>query len=246
MALRPPKDPKAGVTNAQLEDSDNKRMHTEANQALRAFEQGVGGRQKLVETLQYAALTTEQSQIVGMIADPRNDNKSLGTICRSAKINFGQLLQLFKDAGFIRAQLAAFEKVWDGLPAVAGDVMMRSIPHDMECQGCLGTKEVTIKVMEPDSEGRKHPIDKTVPCGFCRGTGLIKVIPDLEHQKVALEIGGILKKGQGIQVGVQVNTGGALVTPDDMKDFRGASDKLLYPARDRGSSEIVDAEVVDE
>lgn len=129
-----------------------------------------------------------------------------------------------------------------------GDTTERlgSIPHDMECQGCLGTKEVTIKVMEPDSEGRKHPIDKTVPCGFCRGTGLIKVIPDLEHQKVALEIGGILKKGQGIQVGVQVNTGGALVTPDDMKDFRGASDKLLYPARDRGSSEIVDAEVVDE
>jgi len=220
-------------------------MHTEANQALRAFEVGVGGRAKLVETLQYATLTDEQSLIVGMIADPQNDRKALGTICRSAKINFGQLLQLFKDAGFIRAQLAAFEQVWNGLPRVAGDVMMRAVPHSVECQACLGTKVVTIKVKGAD--GKK--IDQEVPCRFCKGTGQITVIPDLEHQKVALEIGGLLKKGGAIQVGVQVNNQGALVGPDDMKDFRGASDKLLYPARRRGEEETgdtVDAELVEE
>lgn len=232
--------PRLAPGNVDLEDRRNKRMHTEANQALRAFEEGVGGRAKLVENLQYATLTDEQSIIVGMIADPQNDRKALGTICRAAKINFGQLLQLFKDAGFIKAQLAAFEKVWEGLPRVAGDVMMRSIPHQIECQACFGTKEVTVKEKVDGKD-----IEKQIPCRFCRGTGQITVIPDLEHQKVALEIGGLLKRGQGIQVGVQVNNSGALVSPDDMKDFRGASDKLLYPARRRGE-EPIDAELVED
>jgi hypothetical protein len=222
--------------------------------ALKVFEDQVGGRDKLIEHLSHATLTDDQTYLVGMIADPRNSRKSLATIAALAQVHVGQLYKFFQEAGFVKAQLAAFEKIWKGLPAVAEDVMAKAVPRQIECPTCRGVGELTYEVKQ---EGWKKgdPIGEEIKaCWNCQGEKKVWVEPDLETQKVALQIGKVLTPG-GVQVGVQVNTqqnfsGG--LSSDHLRDFRAASDRVLFPTkRRRGeeppaeAEEPIEAEVVE-
>lgn len=201
--------------------------------ALREFEEGVGGRDKLVAHLNHSALTKEQEYLVGMIADPANAKKSLATIAKMAKVPFGQLIKFFTEAGFVRAQLAAFEKVWGNLPEVAGDVMEKAVPRTVECGPCHGSGRMVYEV-KPEGWKKGDSVgEEEKDCWNCFGKKTVLLEPDHEVQKTALELGGLLKRG-GVQVGVQVGVqqnNQTVLGADFLRDFRGATDKILFPSR---------------
>ncbi len=219
-------------------------------EACRNFETEVGGRDSLVAQLVHARLTPEQDLLVGAIADPTNDAFSLARICALHGIRFGDLLIVFRDAGLVRAQLAAMRKVWERLPQVAGDVMDRAIPHLLECPACRGTKvRVKFRAVKKSKEAPDGVKEVQVPCLRCAGTGEILVQPDLDRQKVALEVGGMLRQeGGGVQVNVQAQAQAGV-----FGNFAAASDAVLYPqpaappvsSAVEDGEEPVDAEVVE-
>ena len=81
--------------------------------------------------------------------------------------------------------------------AVVADVMHRSKPHEVTCTDCAGVGQVT---PEPT---RKHPNPSPAPCESCRGAGRRLCQPDLDRQKVALELGQLLTKSGGINLSQQ-------------------------------------------
>lgn len=217
--------------------------------ALSVFEKACGGREKLVEHLNHSALTGEQEYLVSMIADPANEKKSLATIAKIAKVPFGQVIKFFQDAGFAKAHLAASRKIWKRLPAVAEDVMAKAVARDLTCPECVGVGELTYYT-KPSGWKKGDPLDSEVKaCWKCQGLKTVRVEPEHEVQKTALEIGGLLKRGVqvGVNVGVQTNNSFAMLGVDHLKNFRAASDRILFPSR-RGQGapegETVDAEVV--
>lgn len=225
--------------------ADVQRPSRPVQDALKVFEGEVGGRAALVAHLAHAAEEDNgTAYLVGMIADPRNDEKSLGTICEIAGISFPRLITLFKNAGFARAQLGAFQRVWDLLPEVAGDVMTRSVVHWVTCPTCLGDKFTERVIPAREKRDRKTKEVVTVPeqrireeCGSCRGRGEVEREPDRERQKIALEIGGLVQRGAGVQVNVdssrQVNNN-LLLVGTELKNFRADSDRALYGEPRRG------------
>jgi hypothetical protein len=102
--------------------------------------------------------------------------------------------------------------------------MRRALPEEQTCQTCQGTGSVT-----PDpSKADPSPIPG--PCRACGATGRLVIEGDLEHKKLALDMGKLLQKGGGgmnlninQQVGVQVGSaGGAL------ERLQLATDAILY------------------
>lgn len=215
--------------------------------ALATLEDEVGGRDKLIEHLNHSALTKEQEYFIGQLADPRNSKQSLAQIAKTAKISFGNLIKFFQDAGFVKAQLAANQKIWEKLPEVAGDVMEKAVTRVVDCQTCLGTGELVYDLAKPASWKEGDPLpQETKPCFICFGRKQITIEPAHEVQKTALEIGGLLKRGVnvGVNVGVQQNNNFAMLGNDHMRDLRAATDKILFPSR-RGEREAQDGDVVE-
>lgn len=239
---KPPETPHRKKRDRRAAEARRVRAPESLDRALATFEQAVGGRAALVSALQHAISTDDDEFVVGMIADPRNDLRSLGTICRQGNVKFTAILRLFRDAGFVKAQLEAFQRVWALLPEVAGDIAARSIPHYVVCSGCGGDKVVLVKEKQEQENGREIEVEIERPCPFCRGAGEILKEPDFERQKLTLEIGRMLPaKGAGVQVGVQVNAQQqvGIFGADVLKEFRASSDRLLYPGRRR---EVVEAQ----
>lgn len=220
--------------------------------ACASLEEGLGGRGKLLGVLSHGlGGGADLERLLGMIADPRNDEKNLATICMMAGVTFPQLLVLFRDAGVVKAQLAAMERVWEGLPEVAGDVMARSVAYYETCGVCDGEKVITTTFTPRKTKAEPNPEPKTIVerCSSCRGSGQVVVKPDLERQKIALELGGMLKRGPA-EVRVQVNQNGAggqqLFGAEALRSFRASSDEVLYPrARRRQADPSAEEEVVD-
>lgn len=197
--------------------------------ACKHFEREVGGRQKLIEALAVARLTENQEYLVGAIADPRNSKLSLARICAIYGLKFVDLIHLFRDAKVVKAQVVAIQKIADALPEVAGDLMARAVPHMIPCGRCGGTGKIRrprlLKARKEPAEGSPKA-DK--PCSVCGGEGQVVVQPTLETQKVALELGGLLKPGGGaqVQVNVQASGGGGI----SHSEFLRRADEKLYQA----------------
>src|SRR5678815_5384007 len=192
---------------ASLADPSRASAPLAARRACLEFEKAVGGRGKILEILSHSQGSgPDLDQLLGMIADPRNDEKNLATICMIAGVGFPKLLVLFRDAGVARAQLAAMRRVWDTLPEVAGDVMARSVTHLIKCGACGGSGKLTEVHFTKPKKGEvpDPPQQLEIMCDGCQGTGAREAQPDLERQKLALEIGGMIKRGPGA-VNVQVN-----------------------------------------
>jgi RecJ-like exonuclease len=76
----------------------------------------------------------------------------------------------------------------DQLPIVTADVMRLAQTHEIYCPTCRGDGTVE----ELDADG--HSTGNSVVCDACRGTGKILEASDIDRQKLALEIGELLKK----------------------------------------------------
>jgi hypothetical protein len=197
-----------------------------ADQACKTFEAQAGGREKMVEHLASAPLTPKQALLVGAIADPRNDRHSLGRICQLYGIQFSDLMKMFRDAGFAKAQLAAMQRVWDYVPQVAEDVMQRALPHSITCP-CRG--------LDPE-------------CEDCRGRGSIEKQPELETQKLALQMGGLVAQpGGGVNISMKQEQHTTLAQSFGgvFSRFAQASDQVLFPGVPQEDSPPLDAEVVE-
>jgi hypothetical protein len=196
-------------------------------EACRNFEHEVGGRDALIHTLAAAELTQTQEYLVGAIADPRNDQASLARICAIHRIRFGELLQIFRNAKIMRAQVRAIQAVADALPEVAGDLMARALPHELPCTRCAATGTIRHKKRRLD----KAADAEDLPCPVCQGRKVILVQPELETQRTALELGGLLQKGgsPAVQVNVQQNAGGGGGAGSHLDFLRRADQKLYQP-----------------
>jgi hypothetical protein len=192
-------------------------------QALNSLEDACGGRQAMVAQLLHAPETPEQRYVLGLLADPRSDALHLARICERGKVSLGQLINLLKEAKASKALLESMDRIARFLPEVAEDVMARSVPHDQDCGVCWGRGRV--KVLDE----KRKPTGQEAECAECDGRGKVRVLPPLDRQKVALELGGLLKRG-GVVVNVnqQQNNAAFLFGPDARKDFRSATDALLY------------------
>jgi hypothetical protein len=169
-----------------------------AERAIERLEEAIGGRQALVRALATAPLTPDLRYVLHLIADPANDARNLGTICAMGQILPGELLQHYKSAVVAQAQVLAMHEVAARLPDVAADTMLRAAPYEDVCDRCDG--DGTLPTRKTDESG--EPIDK--PCPRCKGVGRRLYRPELDQQKVALELGGLLSKGSGVHVAVGV------------------------------------------
>lgn len=229
LAVRP--DGTASVLSA-----DEVRTNDQALDALVGF---LGGRAVIRDTLAVAYDQPEVGQIASFLLDPRYDGYSLQKLCKLASLTVVDLFAAYKKALVVQAQLRATKVITEKLEAVVEDVMRRAAPYEIPCYECGGSGQVA----DPDTPARPP-----VTCRQCAGQGKVLQLPDLDRQKVALELGQLVQKAGGINI--QQNTlvagegsrgpGGSLV------DLQQAVRELLsgprepLPADDPSAGEIGD------
>lgn len=171
----------------------------------------LGGRDALVDTLEIGEGRPEINKVLDFLGDPRYERHSLPTLCRLAGVTVAEFFAAFRSAKLVEAQIQATVAIAQQLPAVVDDVMRRAAPHEIACEVCKGTGSIGTK---PDA-----PPD---PCQACRGTGAIPQLPDLDRQKLALELGDLVKKGGGISLTQNQVTLGGGVAPGALEALQSA------------------------
>ena len=207
--------------------------------SLATLEKEVGGREMLVAGLLHAPASEDLSFLLGLLGDPLNAKEPIAKLCAlSGGIKPGEMLDAYKAGELNRAQAVATSRIGKSLAAVAEDTMRRSLPHEQICAVCTGTGT---QVPEPS---KAQPNPTPAPCPACRGTGQTPCEGDIEHKKLALDMGKLLQKGGGplVNVNQQVGmlfgtTGGAL------EQLQAATDQILYGDQPVGPPEESPAEI---
>ncbi len=192
--------------------------------SLARIETAIGGRDALVAALSHAPKSGDFAYILGLIGDPQRARSPLATLCAMGGITAGELIEAYKAGEINRAQAEAIAKVGARLGEVAADTMRLSIPHEVTCDGCDGEGTVT---PEPT---KKHPNPKPETCKTCRGTGILVKAGDIDHKKLALDLGKLLPKGGGMAVTVsqQVGVFGGGTAGGTLELLQAATDSILY------------------
>lgn len=200
------------------------RAVTPAEEATFAvLEREVGGRQALVTALMAAELSHDQSVVVGMLADPLNDSASLAKVCAQGNVSFAQLMKIFQGAALAKGQMKAIARVAEKLPDVAAAVMEDALPSLRVCPLCDGLAEM------PGEPTPDDPNPPPVRCKTCRGKGQVAFKPDTDVRKMALQIGGLLDKGNGSKIIVaQQQISGHEAGSQFFDSLMGALDSTLY------------------
>lgn len=227
-------------------------------QAMKEIEDAAGGRLELAATLE-AAPGAEFELLAGYLADPANDGLSLAALCRKAGLSMRDFLTSLRDARYARLAAEIGLKVAQHLPKVAEDIVLRAQPHYVECPGCAGSGVAPVFPAPSSSSSGGSGSDAAEnadqppappPCSLCKGSGQQLVLPELARQKLALELGGVLKQGPGVAVGVVVNNPGPTLPelPRSTPAFRRKTDELVWEAPGHAPGRTVDVEatVVDD
>lgn len=162
---------------------------------LDALEEQLGGRKALVQTLlahPKPSLHLDDFLKRMLDIDPdgcTDETRSLGWLCLHSGLTTGELLRSYQEAILHIGQTLSKKLIGEALPAVTQDVLQRALPSAEPCRVCNATGKV-----------------KEKPCAACEGRGSHQYVPDLERQKVALDLGEMFpKKGGGVTVAQQVN-----------------------------------------
>lgn len=203
--------------------------------SLAKFEESLGGREVLLAGLAHAPRTKDLDYVVGLLGDPDNRRVPLALLLAQGGITAGEVLDAYKAGELNRGQAGAAKFIGEGLPGVVADTFKRAAPYVAVCYQCQGTTQITPEPSEAD------PNPEPVDCPLCAGKGELLYQGDLEHKKLALEIGKLLSKGGGVQVAVnqQVGVGGAAVG-GSLEALQRATDDLLYG----GKGEVLDAQIL--
>lgn len=155
-------------------------------EAVEVFSRCVGGRDALLDTLSVAHAAPEIEHIVNLMLDPRYERWTLRQLCETAGVTVADLFLAYRKAAIVKAHIEAAHLIARALPPVVEDVMRRATPQLVPCPECGG-----------------DPVRKVL-CPACAASGQVRTEPELDRQKLALEIGGLLeRKGGGIIVNNQ-------------------------------------------
>lgn len=203
-------------------------------QQLTAIEADLGGRRELVGMLVLAPLTPDLRYVLGLLGDPQNQGRTLAQICAQGNVLPGDLLKQLAGAALLRGKVLASQKIGQGIARVAEDIMTRAAPYEDACHACAGTGSVTL---DPTPA---VPNPSPGPCEVCRGCGKLTYRPDLERQKLAVEMAQLLPKSGGIQI-AQINAPGqeGATGGGSLEAIQQLTDRLLYGV---GTPEVPQAE----
>lgn len=153
------------------------------------IEADLGGRSGLLQNLLTAPDDPTTAHLIGLLADPTSDAVKLSTLMHHGGVSLPQLLQVMTQAGFARAFLKSVAVIAEKTPAVVHDVLDRAAPHYLACPNCAGMKTVS-----PPGQPDAPP----VLCESCKGTGQQLILPDLDRQKLALDLARLLPQKAAI------------------------------------------------
>lgn len=200
---------------------------------LDLVEEDFGGRARLRELIAHdpQAASDDPSDKFALffrvLADPATQDVPFSDLCRQYRIKLSEVLDAVKRGVFVRPYLKALQKAADQYVPLVEDMLMRTLPFDLQCETCKGTGLSRVPTTP----------DESVPtCAICRGVGTITHQPDFDRQKHALEMNPLLpKKGPGIlvdnrSVTLPGSTDGHF-TPHDFSKLMAATDQVLFKRR---------------
>jgi hypothetical protein len=206
----------------------------EANSAaIATVVKALGGKAGLLETLSVAADQPEVEELVSLLLDPRYETISLRRLCHMAGLTIVDLFAAYKKAMVVKAHLLAYQAITDALLPVVEDVMRRAAPYTIPCYDCHGLGTVTDPTT-PDAAPK--------PCDACAGQGQVLQLPDLDRQKVALELAQLVQKSAGFTL--QQNN--LTVPPPDPVERRGTLIELQHAVHEllSGPRTPIEAQIV--
>ena len=201
-------------------------LPAKAAQELSDLERDLGGRQALITALTYAPPHKDIRYILGLLGDPENDRTPLADLCYAGRVMPGQLVDALAKGTELRARLLATQLITRRLPTVVEDVMLKAAPYEDTCPQCQGLGSV---MPDPTPEN-SNPAQESCPA--CLGHGRLRYDADGKCRDLALEMGGLVGKGGGIQIVntqqvAQVAAGGA-GSFGGMEGFQELLDAVLY------------------
>lgn len=208
---------------------------------LTQLEVAIGGRDGLVAALAHAPKSRDLEYVLGLLGDPEQAATPIADLCASGGITAGELLEAYRSGEIARAQVLATQQIGAALPGVVADTMKRAAPYQITCPACQGTAQV-IPPRPSRHRGEWNPAP--VPCPDCLATGEVTIQGDLEHKKLALEIGHLTaKSGGGVSVAVHNQVGVLVgVAGGALERLQTATDQILYGQ----DAPILDGSVVKE
>jgi hypothetical protein len=192
--------------------------------AIDLFATAVGGRKKLLQTLAIADSDGAADKVVNCLLDPDYADWSLRRICTYAGITVADLFASYKRALFVQAHVEAAHAITTALPPIVVDVMRRALPLPTPCPRCYGA---------PTTPGTSH-------CPVCKGEGTILTEPNLDRQKLALELGRLTQQKGGMVVQqTQISAPATSVSlgSGSLEQLQQAVGELLFsPGRQRAAA----------
>jgi hypothetical protein len=201
----------------------------------------LGGKAQLLDTLAVACDVPEVEDLLKLFLDPQYEKISLRKLCTLAGLTVVDLFAAYKKAMVVKAQLVAYQAITDAILPVVQDVMKRAAPYQIPCYDCGGVGLI------PDPEAKAgDPAERT--CPTCAGRKELLQLPDLDRQKVALELAQLVQKGS---FGINLQQNNLTVPPPqpDATDGTGNLIALQHAVREllsgpRQPLPAVDAEVI--
>lgn len=209
MASKPKLDAPRKVAVMRPQGTDTYLTEEEAGanaQAIDTLIKALGGRESLLDTLAVASDAPEVEGIISLLLDPRYAKMSIRSICHMAGLTVVDLFAALKKAMITRAHLVAYKAITDAIVPVVEDVMKRAAPYTIPCYGCGGGGTIA----DPDKPLLSEPTPMI--CPDCKGGGKLLQLPDLDRQKLALELAQLVQKSAGLQIQqntLQVSAGGS-------------------------------------
>jgi hypothetical protein len=206
---------------------------TLSGDAIETFARAVGGRQQLLETLAVADSDSSNDKVINCLLDDQYASWSLRRICNFAGITVADLFASYKKALVVKAHLEATHIIASKLPPIVDDVMTRATPLVLVCPSCAGL---------PAVEGAPA-------CPVCAGSGQVLSEPDLDRQKLALELGRLTNQHKGgvvVQQNVAAGTAWTGQGVGGLEQLQQAVGDLLFaPGRRRAAAPTIEAAVVE-
>lgn len=168
-----------------------RKVGSKAWRALAEFEDAVGGRLALIETIALAPKDIKQQKILGLLADPARQTCSLASILADAGVYANEILILFREGSFAKAYAQANQILAERLPEVMEDVAAKATDHFEPCACTIALDGFT---------GAADP-----ECKTCKGIGKVFRRASKDHQEMVLEATDMLRRGTGVSVQVQQN-----------------------------------------
>lgn len=221
---------RALVPAAALASSESGLVQTldRAAGPINDYEKALGGRQSLIASLAIDS-TPDIRNLVEMLLDPHYDGYSLWQLAQQGGVTLTDLFRAYRNTTLAKAQIRATKAVAERLVDVVEDVMKQATPYEVPCLVCSGTGTRVPKA--------KHPHPEPVSCKACDGRGQTTERPSVDRQRLALELGELIKVPKhGPTVLQQFNIPGAVsaavgTTPGSLERMQQAVTDFLFSAR---------------